>query len=288
MKCPKCGYLGFEPVDRCRNCGYEFSLAGGAPTPELAIRSGPPTIDPLADYALVDAAVPPTPPPAATPSSSDLPLFGFPAEEEPVAPAVKTWPPRSSDIRRVAVRRGLPQVADVPRRRPEERPALALELDLDPPLDLSVVSDTFAVRADDHEASDAGLFARLFAAVVDVAILAAIDAAVVYFTLQICGLTPDEIALLPKAPLAAFLLVLNGGYLIAFTVGGQTLGKMIAGIRVVSAGTRGQLELDRAVVRAAVWLLLAVPAGLGFLSALFSSDRRGLHDRFAHTRVIRL
>ena len=26
MKCPKCGYLGFESGDRCRNCGYEFSL----------------------------------------------------------------------------------------------------------------------------------------------------------------------------------------------------------------------------------------------------------------------
>ena len=26
MKCPKCGYLGFEHVERCRNCGYDFSL----------------------------------------------------------------------------------------------------------------------------------------------------------------------------------------------------------------------------------------------------------------------
>ena len=27
MKCSKCGYLGFETGDRCRNCGYQFSLA---------------------------------------------------------------------------------------------------------------------------------------------------------------------------------------------------------------------------------------------------------------------
>ena len=27
MKCPKCGYLGFETGDRCRNCGYDFSLS---------------------------------------------------------------------------------------------------------------------------------------------------------------------------------------------------------------------------------------------------------------------
>ena len=27
MKCPKCEYLGFDTGDRCRNCGYNFSLA---------------------------------------------------------------------------------------------------------------------------------------------------------------------------------------------------------------------------------------------------------------------
>ena len=26
MKCPKCEYLGFDTGDRCRNCGYNFSL----------------------------------------------------------------------------------------------------------------------------------------------------------------------------------------------------------------------------------------------------------------------
>src|SRR5262245_55687232 len=54
MKCPKCHYLGFETGDRCKNCGYDFSLltladtpAPGAPGPaaDLIIRpethSGP-------------------------------------------------------------------------------------------------------------------------------------------------------------------------------------------------------------------------------------------------------
>ena len=27
MKCPKCQYLGFDSGERCRNCGYDFSLA---------------------------------------------------------------------------------------------------------------------------------------------------------------------------------------------------------------------------------------------------------------------
>jgi uncharacterized RDD family membrane protein YckC len=36
-----------------------------------------------------------------------------------------------------------------------------------------------------------------------------------------------------------------------------------------------------------MWLLLAIPAGLGLLSAFFDHDHRGLHDRFAGTRVVR-
>jgi uncharacterized RDD family membrane protein YckC len=125
------------------------------------------------------------------------------------------------------------------------------------------------------------------AAGIDMFILAAIDAAVVYFTMQICGVSLAELAIVPKAPLVAFLLVQNGGYLIAFTVGGQTLGKMAAGIKVVPTESDAPVDVGRAVVRTCLWAMLAVPAGLGFLSALFSPDHRGLHDRFAGTRVVR-
>jgi uncharacterized RDD family membrane protein YckC len=39
MKCPKCGYLGFETTDRCRNCQYDFSLAPFAHEPELTLHN---------------------------------------------------------------------------------------------------------------------------------------------------------------------------------------------------------------------------------------------------------
>jgi len=91
----------------------------------------------------------------------------------------------------------------------------------------------------------------------------------------------------PRTPLIAFLVVQNGGYLVAFNAAGQTLGKMLAGIRVVSTTRDLPLDLSRATLRAAVWIALAVPGGLGFLSAVLSSDHRGLHDRCAGTRVIR-
>ena len=58
-------------------------------------------------------------------------------------------------------------------------------------------------------------------------------------------------------------------------------------IRVIPAESEAPLDLGRAFLRTLMWVLLAVPAGLGFLSALVSRDHRGLHDRFAGTRVVR-
>jgi uncharacterized RDD family membrane protein YckC len=45
VKCPKCDYLGFETGDRCRNCGYDFSLlsAVDASSPDYEIH--PPAVD---------------------------------------------------------------------------------------------------------------------------------------------------------------------------------------------------------------------------------------------------
>ena len=36
MKCPKCLYIGFETGDRCKNCGYDFSLLAAADEPSTA------------------------------------------------------------------------------------------------------------------------------------------------------------------------------------------------------------------------------------------------------------
>ena len=62
---------------------------------------------------------------------------------------------------------------------------------------------------------------------------------------------------------------------------------MAVDIRVVPAESDERLDIGRACVRTGMWLLLAIPAGLGFVTALVSHDRRGLHDRFAGTRVVR-
>ena len=62
---------------------------------------------------------------------------------------------------------------------------------------------------------------------------------------------------------------------------------MAAGIRVVSDDMDVAIDFGCALKRTVLWLVLAFPAGLGLLSALFDRDHRGLHDRFAGTRVVR-
>ncbi len=49
MKCPKCHYLSFDPEPRCRNCGYDLSLAS---PPDLDLKTDPPYEGPFVDLAL--------------------------------------------------------------------------------------------------------------------------------------------------------------------------------------------------------------------------------------------
>jgi uncharacterized RDD family membrane protein YckC len=143
----------------------------------------------------------------------------------------------------------------------------------------------------------ASTVSRFFAGLIDVVIIAAIDAGVVFATLRVLGLGTEHIALLPRTPLALFLVMLNGGYLATFTAaGGQTIGKMLAGIRVVAARPSDDQGFDRyttrvslgaAVLRAAAYLASLLPAGLGFAAILLDKDGRALHDRLAETRVVR-
>ncbi|MCA1563622.1 MAG: RDD family protein [Acidobacteria bacterium] len=137
--------------------------------------------------------------------------------------------------------------------------------------------------------ASAGAASRVAAALIDLTILAAIDAAVVYFTLQICGLSLADLRIVPAAPLLAFLLLLNTGYSVAFTTAaGQTIGKMTVGIRVVGTETGERVNFGYAVLRTAAYFVSALPAGLGFAPALVGADRRALHDRLAETRVVQL
>ena len=91
---------------------------------------------------------------------------------------------------------------------------------------------------------------------------------------------------MPVVPLALFLMLVKGSYFSVFTMlGGQTVGKMTTGIRVVTDTDRA-VEPARAVQRTLGARASVAPVGLGFAPVLFAGDRRALHDRVAGTRVV--
>jgi uncharacterized RDD family membrane protein YckC len=290
MRCPKCQYITFDSADRCRNCGYDFSLAVDLPAVDLPMQDGSPD-GPLADFSLSEADLQATPAPPPPPGSNtgELPLFRDRARAERDADAPLVTPsavPRPP----LAVRRN---TAPLPRPRPRRdvvpEPRLALET-AEMPIVPEPAVPPAPVDEGAVEAAPAG--ARAVAGLIDLAIIGGIDLAVLYFTLRTCDLRFADAGSLPLAPLLAFFALLNGGYFAAFiAAGGQTLGKMAAGLRVVPgdplAGPSARVSAGHAIVRAAAYLVSAIPLGLGFVPAFVGRERRALHDRLADTRVVR-
>jgi uncharacterized RDD family membrane protein YckC len=297
MKCPKCGYLGFERGDRCRNCGYDFSLAS-SPSDELdvVLDPGPEHLTPPLDLDRVIGAPEPE-------ALGDLPLFGaFQSEAALRAVAARRAAGLGDDRRRhAAYQRAVASTCarwacagrlercrgHVPRT--TKRPVLEDDTLFEPaPVPVAVVGQALPARAS-VTTSDlpASPVRRITAALVDVALLSAVDSVVVYFTLRLLSLTTSELFELPFLPLAAFFLLLNGGYFVAFTtVGGQSIGKMALGIKVVSE-EESSVSVGRAALRTLAYIASALPLGAGFLPGVISADRLALHDRLAHTRVVR-
>ena len=306
MRCPKCHYISFDSNERCRNCGYEFSLSVDSETVDLPIQTGNEAFGPLADFALSDVDTerpasrqsPPGPasghaiaPQRPVTSTFDLPLIKDRRIDDDTPLVTPSAVPRVP----LSVRRSTPVVARGDSRMSIDEPGL----DLGAPETIAPRSTPLphapsqpAVDPAEASSASAGAVPRLLAASVDAVILGSIAAIVVYFTLQVCGLQFSELSIVPPVPLAAFLLLVGGGYFVLFTAaGGQTIGKMAAGIKVVPAQTDGpwkdRVPLGHAVLRAVGYLVSVLPAGLGLLPALFSADRRAVHDRLAGTRVVK-
>lgn len=320
MKCPKCDYLGFDTSDRCKNCGYDFSLITEVLDLDLTLH-GPCVTTPEtsswldrmdgsmtpsgADAPVRAQALPAHVPPALGQtvarderrrSDTWLPLFRPPGDDadddEPLVklPAAPRPP--------LAVRK----TPEIPRLRAVSKPAMRVDEPVlqftdegapEPALRLREEAPATAARARHagvrrilHDgASAAG--PRLGAALIDHTILCSVDLTVIYLTLRMVDLSFDAWGMLPVVPLLTFLVLVKFAYFCAFTaVGGQTIGKMALSIRVVS-DKEGAVDAACAIQRTLAGLGSAV-FGLGFIPAFFDPEHRAFHDRMAHTRVVAL
>lgn len=345
MKCPKCEYLGFETGDRCKNCGYDFSLAvvvaplrpggsGGQAAPQdsdLPLREPEPPRDADRWLNQLEARLDNVRPVASSSTIPADPLAAITLDARPAAPAAATNPAINPPIRNT-VRQPLPtravpalplfqpgsadsdepliKVPAAPRpplavRRTPEKPRLRTvpkprAQEADPVLafaEESLIAPALPTAAaivplrsrpavPVAAATTSGPVRRLIAAFVDHVILLSIDAIVIYFTFQIAGLPFSAWRTVPIVPLALFLMLVKGSYFSVFTMlGGQTVGKMATGIRVVTDADR-EVEPARAVQRTLAALASVATVGIGFAPVLFAGDRRALHDRVAGTRVV--
>jgi uncharacterized RDD family membrane protein YckC len=295
VKCPKCAYLGFETGDRCKNCGYDFSLMTeeSASDEHLSMRPSTEAEGPaVTDLPLFTPAVD---------SDSDEPLIKLPATPRPPL-AVRRTP-------------DTPRLRSIPKPKPRVEPEPELDFTIEAPIngprvrlapEPSIAADRSAgvwagidhgsspgpapPRAQkqlaDMEISPAG--ARVAAAAIDHVLLFGIDLAVLYFTLRMAGLTMADWSAVPALPFITFLLLVKLAYFCAFTaVGGQTIGKMAAQIRVVAVDDV-PLEAAVAMKRTLAAAVSTVLLGAGFVPALVGSERRAMHDRLTRTRVIAL
>jgi uncharacterized RDD family membrane protein YckC len=359
VKCPKCHYLGFETGDRCKNCGYDFSLLSVAESQPPDYEIHPAAIDDVPVHVVehiaadddpwfgtedqpgesrielatrfpeIDAStevvpdLPLTPPPIladapVAPSTFAETPVDITVAPKPIAPflsAMSIQPPAASGDRvlplfkrgqehddeplikipaaprpPLAVRRtpDTPRLRAVPRSfsRPTAPPPLQFQ---EGGLDRAIVHTAQHDSVSTHVsrvplptrlAESIHPVARVTAALIDGAILLGIDAAVVYFTVRMAGLSMGEWTTLPVAPLATFLALLTVSYLCAFTaVGGQTIGKMALGTCVVDDDGR-PVDARRALRRTSAVMVSFLFLGLGFIPALFG-EHRALHDRYA-------
>jgi uncharacterized RDD family membrane protein YckC len=127
---------------------------------------------------------------------------------------------------------------------------------------------------------------RVGAAAVDVVLLLGLFAVVVYFAGRAAHVAVP--ALRPAWPFLAgylaFLGLVYAGYFTGTT--GQTVGKIVAGLRVVDAAGHPPGFL-KALLRAAMGSAGVAMAGLGAAPMLLDPAGRGLHDRLVKTRVVK-
>ena len=152
----------------------------------------------------------------------------------------------------------------------------------------------------------AGFVSRLVSFVIDLAILTAVLIVLgwsINIILEFFGLTPSlasfetsnlgvrdyirntiGIILVVSVPFLTFCIWVIY-YVGSWALMGQTIGKQLLGLKVVSIdGT--PVSIKQGIVRYFGYWISAVPLFAGYLWVLLDDERRGWHDRLSHTCVI--
>ena len=137
-------------------------------------------------------------------------------------------------------------------------------------------------------ATPAGFWIRFVAFVIDMLVITLAQVLLRFMAARRWGADLDGTPTLQGA-VVFFSIVFAVLYpTVLHTLGGQTVGKLVVGVRVVA--TDGELlPLGAAFLRTVVhWLSFSLMLGVGHVIAGLRKDKRALHDLVAGSRVDRL
>ena len=89
----------------------------------------------------------------------------------------------------------------------------------------------------------------------------------------------------PRFAAIFYLLFQYLYFIFFFSTTGQTVGKAIMGLRVVTTDGK-RMGVKRSFIRTLCYTISLAPLGLGFLWVLGEDRRRAWHDKIAHTYVL--
>jgi uncharacterized RDD family membrane protein YckC len=133
----------------------------------------------------------------------------------------------------------------------------------------------------------AGFVTRLLALVIDLLLLSGfiiLVTAVGRFLSDVLPLGQYSLLIIRISTLVINIVGILAYELVLVTLAGQTIGKRIMGVRIVSADGR-RVKPGQAVRRLIGWIL-SLPLLWGFLIALVDDRRRAFDDRLAGTLVV--
>ena len=171
----------------------------------------------------------------------------------------------------------------------EEEPLLTAEPVTPPPMTTQSIPSPPQAAAPLADAAPAGFWVRVLAFIID-SVLLQIMFQVMKFTIGMMvsnvDFESDPMMFLTALGMSS---ALSFAYYIFFTgYCGQTPGKMALRIKVIH-NDGGPVGYGQAFVREVIGKFLSsLILGIGYLMVAFRSDKRGLHDLVASTRVVKL
>jgi uncharacterized RDD family membrane protein YckC len=279
LTCTACGTAVALPAKFCNACGTPLPASAAAAPPASA------------------APMPAGPLPATSGKASPAPalMAPMPEEEPEVVSEMELRPPSPAPFPAIDPKPEDPEArfAHAPLRIPPSRSSTAAKLRV-VPARVPVLPPPVPAAPEPPQDEPAGAGARLLAALVDFAIVGALQSLLLvpvaaYWWGRELPAEPSQVGLAPillsfgAVPAALLLGALF--FVWGWGVRGGTPGKKLLGLVVTGEDGRAPIGAGRAALRLFGYAVSALVLGLGFLLVALAGE--GLHDKIAGTRVVR-